>query len=166
MAASAAVFTGCKDDTESFGGTEADRLFMPMFRLTQALHSYFAISDIKAIEVCGLDGAEFIDTLCSTRHIQDGCVRFGSETDRIYDHTPSECVIEDPAFEKKIHIQKDGSMSTVVWNPWIEKSRRMSDYGDEEYHNMVCVETANVGHDARILKAGEKHTLTAVLFLA
>ncbi len=39
MAASAAVFTGCKDDTESFGGTDADRLFMPMFRLTQNLNS-------------------------------------------------------------------------------------------------------------------------------
>ncbi len=39
IAASAAVFTGCKDDNEDFSGSDADRLFMPMFRLSQNLNS-------------------------------------------------------------------------------------------------------------------------------
>ena len=32
----------------------------------------------------------------------------------------------------------------VVWNPWIEKSKRMPDFGDDEYLRMVCVETGNM----------------------
>ncbi len=39
IAASAAIFTGCKDDNEDFSGSDADRLFMPMFRLTQNMNS-------------------------------------------------------------------------------------------------------------------------------
>jgi glucose-6-phosphate 1-epimerase len=31
-------------------------------------------------------------------------------------------------------------VSAVVWNPYIEKSRKMEDFGDDEYHDMVCVE--------------------------
>lgn len=136
------------------------------FRLTQALHSYFDISNISAVKVLGLDGAEYIDTLNSTRHTQDGAIAFTAETDRIYDHTEAECIIDDPAQEKKIHIAKEGSMSTVVWNPWIAKSRRMPDFGDREYNKMVCVETANVGSDFRILKGGEKQTIRTIIYLA
>ena len=48
----------------------------------------------------------------------------------------------------------------MVWNPWIEKSKRMADFGDEEYHGMVCVETANAGSDVFILNPGETHLMT------
>ncbi len=135
------------------------------FRLTQALHSYFSISNISSIRVRGLEGAEYIDTLTSTRHHQEGPIEFRAETDRIYDHSHAECVIDDPAFEKKIHVAKEGSMSTVVWNPWVAKSRRLPDFGDREYNGMVCIESANVGNDFRILKAGEKQTLKTIISL-
>ncbi len=129
------------------------------FRLTEAFHSYFAISDIANIRITGLDKAEYLDTLTGLRHIQDEDIRFNAETDRIYDSSAAECLVDDPAYTRKIRIAKEGSLSTVVWNPWIAKSRRMPDFGDEEYHGMVCVETANAGNDFRILKQGEKHTL-------
>lgn len=163
------------DLTASVAVTVADKLVVELttenrgkadFRLSEALHSYFAVSDISKIEISGLDRAEFIDTLNSTRHIQEGVIRIGAETDRIYDHTPAECVISDPAFAKKIHIRKDGSMSTVVWNPWIAKSKMMPDFGDDEYTGMVCVETTNAANDTRTLAPGKKHTLTTILFLA
>ena len=133
------------------------------FRLTNALHSYFAISEIGDIAVTGLEGAEFLDTLNGTRHIQEGAIRFNAETDRIYDSTQAECVIDDPEFAKKICVAKSGSSSTVVWNPWIAKSHDMPDFGDDEFHGMVCVETANCGNDFQILKPGERHTLKAVI---
>lgn len=135
------------------------------FRLTSALHSYFSISNIADIAISGLDKAEYLDTLTGTRHIQEEQIRFTAETDRIYDSSDAECVIEDPAYEKKIHVSKAGSLSTVIWNPWIAKSRRMPDFGDEEYHGMVCVEAANAANDFRILKQGDKHTLKTTIAL-
>ena len=33
---------------------------------------------------------------------------------------------------------------TVVWNPWIEKAKAMSDFQDDGYLNMVCVEVGTV----------------------
>ena len=44
-----------------------------------------------------------------------------------------------PAFR----IAKEGSRSTVVWNPWVAKAARLADMGDDEYLRMLCVETAN-----------------------
>ena len=135
------------------------------FRLTEAFHSYFAVSDVTRIRISGLDKAEYLDTLTGMRHIQEEDIRFSAETDRIYDSSSAECVIHDPAYAKAIHVRKEGSLSTVVWNPWIAKSRRMPDFGDEEYLGMVCVETANAGKDFRILKQGDKQTLAMEIAL-
>jgi glucose-6-phosphate 1-epimerase len=34
---------------------------------------------------------------------------------------------------------------TVVWNPWDKKAKlAMSDFGDDEYKHMVCVEAAAI----------------------
>ena len=27
-----------------------------------------------------------------------------------------------------------------VWNPWVDKAKRMGDFGDDEYKRMLCVE--------------------------
>ena len=32
----------------------------------------------------------------------------------------------------------------VVWNPWVTKSAKMGDFGDEEWRQMVCVEPGHV----------------------
>ena len=112
-----------------------------------------------------MDKAEYLDTLTGMRHIQEEDIRFSAETDRIYDSSAAECVIHDPAHTKAIHVRKEGSLSTVVWNPWIAKSRRMPDFGDDEYLGMVCVETANAGNDFRILKQGDKQTLKVEIAL-
>ena len=33
---------------------------------------------------------------------------------------------------------------TVVWNPWMEKAKEIPDYGDDEYPNMICVQSGHV----------------------
>ena len=128
-----------------------------------ALHSYFNISDISGIKISGLDGKTFIDTLDDTRHVQEGDITFAAETDLVYLDTEDTCIIEDPGFKRKIKISKTGSRSTVVWNPWDAKAQRMPDFGDNEYHNMVCVETTNAETDARTLAPGECHTLQVII---
>jgi glucose-6-phosphate 1-epimerase len=51
----------------------------------------------------------------------------------------------------------------VVWNPWVDKARAMPDFGDDEWPEMVCVETANVNVHAVTLRPGASHTMTAVI---
>ena len=60
-------------------------------------------------------------------------------------------------------IVREGSRSAVVWNPWIAKSKRMPDFGDKEYHKMICVETANARNDARTLDPDGFHVLACAI---
>ncbi|MEM8862520.1 MAG: D-hexose-6-phosphate mutarotase, partial [Chloroflexota bacterium] len=131
------------------------------FWMTAALHSYFSVSDVRQIQIGGLDGRTYIDQLDGNQRKQQvGAISIDQEVDRIYVATSDTVEIHDPAWERVIAIAKSGSMSTVVWNPWIDKSKQMSDFGNEEYLGMVCVETGNVADDARSLAPGESHTLT------
>jgi glucose-6-phosphate 1-epimerase len=116
-----------------------------------ALHTYFNVSDISKITVKGLNGKTFIDTLDDTKHVQDGDINFNAETDLLYLDTEDSCIIDDPGFKRKIKISKNGSRSTVVWNPWKDKAKRMVDFGNDEFETMLCVETTNAETDARTL---------------
>jgi len=134
------------------------------FSYNDALHSYFTVSDIRKVSVEGLGQCSYIDTVGPRRRlVQDGPIRFTAETDRIYVDTENDTAIVDPGLARRICIAKAGSRSTVVWNPWIDKSRRMEDFGDDEYLGMVCVETTNADEDAIHLPPGGEHCLRAVI---
>lgn len=133
------------------------------FCFSAALHSYFAVSNVAAITVSGLDGTRYIDTLVNEVKTQSGLITFAAEYDNVFLDTDTTCVIDDPGFDRKISVAKEGSRSTVVWNPWIAKAARMPDYGDDEYPGMLCIETANAKDDARAVKPGETHTLTTII---
>ena len=129
-----------------------------------ALHSYFNISSISNIMIQGLAGCPYIDKVDQGRRkMQDGAVSIQRETDRIYLDTEAECIIEDSGLHRCIGIAKGGSRTTVVWNPWIDKARRMKDFGDDEYNHMVCVETVNAETDVISLAPGDTHTLEAII---
>ena len=135
------------------------------FLLGQALHSYFRVGDISRVSIEGLEGRPYIDQLvgdeAAERQRQEGPVRIDREVDRIYLETDDECRLVDAALERSIHISKSGSRSTVVWNPWVDKSRSLADMADDEYRGMVCVETTNAADDVLTLEPGEEHRLTA-----
>ncbi|MCB1097587.1 MAG: D-hexose-6-phosphate mutarotase [Verrucomicrobiae bacterium] len=129
-----------------------------------ALHSYFAISDISNIAITGLEGTAFRDQLDEDRiKSEQTPITFDREIDRVYRDTKAECIIDDSGWERKLHIAKSGSRSTVVWNPWIAKAARMADFGDDEYREMVCVETTNADDDTVTIAPGKTHVLTTEL---
>ena len=131
-----------------------------------ALHSYFNISSISNIMIKGLEGCPYLDKVDQGRRkVQDGSISFNSETDRIYLDTKADCIIEDSGMRRRITISKNGSGTSVVWNPWIDKARRMKDFGDGEYKSMVCVETANADTDVISLAPGNTHTLECIIRL-
>lgn len=130
------------------------------FTVTSAFHSYYRVHNVPDVSVHGLDGLSFIDKVDDFKtKTQHGPLRITGETDKIYLNTEGECVIEDPGFNRSIRINKSGSSSTVVWNPWEEKAGQMQDLGDRDYLNFVCVETANAGDDTVTISPGEQHEL-------
>ncbi|WP_125783480.1 D-hexose-6-phosphate mutarotase [Pseudoalteromonas rubra] len=127
------------------------------FSLTQALHTYFPTPAIAQTRVDGLQGAKYIE-FGEGPFTQDDVVTFARETDMVYTQAPEVQIIETP--DGKIEVGREHSSSCVLWNPWIEKSKRLSNFRDDEYHTMLCLEAANVMDDAVTLAPGESHTLT------
>ncbi|MBI3902564.1 MAG: D-hexose-6-phosphate mutarotase [Nitrosomonadales bacterium] len=134
------------------------------FEIGEALHTYFAISDVDKVRITGLEGAEYLDKVDDwQRKTQAGSISIASEVDRLYVNTETECVIEDAGLKRRIRIAKRGSRSTVVWNPWIEKSVKMGDFGsDTGYRSMVCVESANAAENVVNIAPGAAHALHVV----
>lgn len=133
------------------------------FELGEALHTYLQISDVGNMTIRGLEGCEYIDKVGATarRTQQDGIV-IESEVDRVYVNTAADCVIEDKGLKRAIRIHKEGSRSTVVWNPWTEKAEKMGDFGPKLHRDMVCVESGNAMENAVTVAPGETHRLVAM----
>lgn len=131
------------------------------FELSEALHTYFQISDIEKITIRGLDDCVYLDKAQNfARFTQKDGIVIENEVDRVYINTGTDCVIEDKGMKRAIRIAKQGSMSTVVWNPWAEKADKMGDFGEDGFRGMVCVESGNAMENTITLAPGETHRLT------
>lgn len=130
--------------------------------ITQALHTYLRVGDIDAVTIDGLQNTPFIDQLAmGSIKRETHALRITQETDRIYQDSEGPVTLCDAVLGRRIVISKTQSRSTVVWNPWIEKSARLGDMGALGYRHMVCIETANAGSDAAVIAPGHSHALTA-----
>jgi hypothetical protein len=72
-------------------------------------------------------------------------------TDRIYQNTQPEHIITNVVSGRKMRVQKYNFPDTVVWNPWQEKARDIPDFGDDEFPNMICVESGHVSSPVILL---------------
>lgn len=131
--------------------------------LAEALHTYLTVGDIKQVTVKGLADTGYLDTVGErTMRHQTGDITFDREVDRQYVSAGS-VTVEDPALGRTITIEKEGSQTTVVWNPWIEKSKRLADLPDEAFNQFLCVEAANAGDALVTVAPGEKHVIKTVI---
>jgi glucose-6-phosphate 1-epimerase len=130
-----------------------------------ALHTYLSVSDVRQATVEGLDGVSYLDSLTGQMQTQRGDVTFQGETDRIYQQAPESLLLHDPGANRKLQISSNG-LSTIVWNPWVDKSRRMDDFGNDEWPEMLCIESGAVRSDQGYLRPGEAATLTATYQIA
>ncbi|MDO8454694.1 MAG: D-hexose-6-phosphate mutarotase [Sulfurimonas sp.] len=131
------------------------------FKITQAFHTYFQISDISNIAIEGLSDKPYLDALTDKHHVQKGDITFFEEFDCVFQEVGSEILLIDK--NSTISIKNEGSSSVVVWNPWIEKCKRMSGMRDDAYREFVCIESANAFEDFKILEPKEYHTLKATI---
>jgi len=129
------------------------------------LHTYFAVGDISGVSVTGLQELEYLDAVADFALVKDTApaIRVDQEVDRVYLNSTHTTEIHDEKWRRVIRVEKENSRSTVVWNPWIAKSKRMQDYGDDEYQQMICVESGNVRTDRVTLAPGAKSSLRVKL---
>jgi glucose-6-phosphate 1-epimerase len=137
-------------------------------RFEEALHTYFRVDDVRQIAIHGLENTRYLDKTDSGKSkTQDANpIKITAETDRLYLGTAAATTIEHATHGRSIRIEKEGSNATVVWNPWVAKSKAMADFGDDEWPGMICVETVNANETAINLVPGQTHRMTARIALA
>jgi glucose-6-phosphate 1-epimerase len=124
-----------------------------------ALHTYLGVSDISQVRVVNLDGCTYLDTVGERQNrIQKGDVFFNTEVDRIYESSSSILLVDDLS-GRTILVEKSGSPSTVVWNPWVEKAAALADLPDDGYRKFCCIEAAIANDRAEIVMPGGSHML-------
>ncbi|CDS10766.1 hypothetical protein LRAMOSA11252 [Lichtheimia ramosa] len=133
------------------------------FEFNTLLHTYLNAPDISSVSVKGLKGLTFIDKVQNGAKATESRdeVTVSSEVDRIYCDVPDKLQV-NLGESNVIHIEKFGLKDTVVWNPWVDKAKAMGDFGDEEFHNMICVEVGSVADWVK-LAGGETWTGGQVL---
>jgi glucose-6-phosphate 1-epimerase len=128
------------------------------FYFTNALHSYFAAGDIRKTKVYGLNNKLFVDALNNWGvFTQQGDITIDREIDRIYEIKGEDIQIVDGEWQRQISIISKSSANAIVWNPWIDKSKWLSQFKDSDFKHMLCVESANVGIENILLEPNERH---------
>jgi glucose-6-phosphate 1-epimerase len=130
-------------------------------RFDEALHAYYSVSDVRQIEVCGVGDTDYLDRAdnAKPKHQGVGAIRFAGETDQLHLNTQAPVTISDSGWQRRIVIEKRGSKSTVVWNPWRAKASALADLGADAWPHFVCVEPANAAENAVTVAPGATHTM-------
>jgi glucose-6-phosphate 1-epimerase len=135
------------------------------FTFEAALHTYLAVGDVEAVAVTGLEHTTYIDKVDAFTRKRHGAepLRLTGETDRVFLGTRARCVVDDRALGRRLVVDKAGSATTVVWNPWATRAREIADLEPDDWRRMICVETANAADDAVTLAAGARHVMSATI---
>ncbi|MBX9941732.1 MAG: D-hexose-6-phosphate mutarotase [Candidatus Obscuribacterales bacterium] len=138
----------------------------PVF-IEDAFHSYFAVGDVREIEICGLDCTSYFDKTDGMKEKvqEEERLVLRCETDRPYFDTNRKITIEDRVWQRTIHIEKVNSLTTVVWNPWQTLTAKMADLDADEWKDFVCVESANALKNKVRIESGSVHTLETTISL-
>lgn len=136
-------------------------------RFEEALHAYFKVSDVERVRLSGLNGAAYLDNRDGNREkIQAGDLNLLKQTDNAYEDATGSVEIIDPLRGRILKTEKQGSASTIVWNPWSDGASSMSDLGDLEWRGMLCAEGGNILTSAINLDAGQSHAMTITIEVA
>lgn len=134
--------------------------------IENCLHTYFNVGDISTVTVTGLQGAAYVDNAGDGHGAlkTDGepALRITKETNRLYKDTTDPVLIRDESLKRTISVEKAGSHSTVVWNPWTTQ-KLPDDFDPAEHKKMICVESGNVKTNKFSLAPGKNSALKVLL---
>lgn len=126
-------------------------------QVSQALHTYFACPTIADVQLQGLQGEPYFNQVTRSNAHFPSNFTFDQETDWVVQDKGQPIVLA--GLKTPIKINRLGSHSVVVWNPWIEKSKTLSHFRQDDYQRMFCVEASNALEDTRLVKPAQAHTL-------
>mgnify|MGYP002624243293 FL=1 len=131
----------------------------------EALHSYFAVGDVRTASVHGLEDVPCVEHARDPEEAWDPAapLRFRAETDRVFQGVPDELVLRAPALGRDVRLTTQDARSAIVWNPWPKKTARLSQMAPDDWQRFCCIESANVREHAVTLAPGTRHTLRLTL---
>jgi glucose-6-phosphate 1-epimerase len=129
----------------------------------EALHTYFSVGDAERIRIHGLADTEYLDKTDHFRRKRqtEATLTLHGETDRPYLNTAAAVTLDDPILQRRVVISKANSLTTVVWNPWIDATAKLADMAPDGWRQMVCIETVNAAENAVTLRPRETHVMEA-----
>lgn len=147
------------------------------FSFQNLLHTYYMVDGKAALDgsecyVKGLEGYWVSDKISKNEYTcgSDPIVVDG-ETDRVYTPPAGKVavdVIVGVGGGKSLKMTAKGKVngtqspvSCVVWNPNKKKAAEMVDFGDDQYHEMICVEPGMLSGPT--LEAGNSAELTQII---
>ena len=143
-----AVFDALIEDNALTMSLKVKNLNNKSINFTAALHTYFKVNSIKKSAVEGLQTCEFWDNGTAfeqRQNQQQNTLTFNQMIDRVYFNTANTnkplSLIDGDSTR---HIESQGFADTVIWNPWQEGATAFADMADDEYQQMLCIESANV----------------------
>ncbi|CAG8775143.1 8627_t:CDS:2, partial [Acaulospora morrowiae] len=120
------------------------------FDFNTLLHTYYLVPDISKVSIKGLSNITYIDKVENFTRVLDtnDSIKIDREVDRIYSNVSQDEIYIDLGYgaSGNFILKKINLKDTVVWNPWVDRARNFSDFGDEEYKQMVCVEPGTVSY--------------------
>lgn len=131
----------------------------------EGLHSYYALADVPQARLLGLRGSTFLDKRDNlVRKVQrETEFAWTRDVDQVHVHTAEPLILKDPVGKRSIHITKEGSNSTVIWNPWSVLTPTFPDLAEDSWQHFVCVETVNAMDDRITLAPGATHGMAVTV---
>jgi len=124
------------------------------FEFTAALHTYLRTADVLKLQLEGLQGVRYEDSLTGEFQQQWGDVMtIATEVDRIYQDARRTLTLRE--LGRRLAIDASGFPDVVVWNPGAEKTAQLKDMPADDWRRMLCVEAALVFEPA-LLPPGEE----------
>jgi len=134
------------------------------FDFQLALHTYFKVSDISNVSVTGLKDTVYIDKVkndAAEKETREAATISG-EVDRMYNDVKDTVELHDKGRDHKVRLERNNLPDVVLWNPWNEKARNLSDLGEEAFPKFVCVEVGKIEKPV-VLAPGKDWSSTHVL---
>jgi glucose-6-phosphate 1-epimerase len=122
------------------------------FEFTCALHTYFRIHSLSTSRVDGLTGLEYWNNdgsdFTQRRIFEAQHLRIDDAFDRVFFNYQRPIILHSK--QKQLQIEHSGFKDIVIWNPGETAAQKMSDFADDEYEHMLCIEAAQIDHPVQL----------------